>query len=932
MSLIEFKGSKWYKCDLHLHTTASQCFQDQAVSAKEWVERAIQQGLDCVAVTDHNTGVNIDLIKAAAKEFNLVVFPGVEITCDTSKIHLLILFDVDKSSADIRDFLVRADIKADDFGKQTASTNKSIFEITKLAQQDGAIVIPAHIDEYNGLESVSVKNLEQYFTEYNIKAVQVVHSEFTTDDFEPNNNHLMKQRLNDYYNNPKLPIDDSVLKKWYTPVKIAKEKNLALLTFSDNPHEPKNPKHGLWGIGQRFTWIKMDECINLESLRQAFLLPESRIKNDFLKKHTPYKFPDLWIKSISIENSTLTQKNVPLKINFNPQMNTIIGGRGSGKSSVLRFIRGVFNRTLDLNDLREIIKDHEDFYKKESGKPLKGVLNENTIIEIEIVRNSELHKVTASSITNSEKQSIKIEKLNSEKVWTIIQDEFYIDFFQFEHYSQKQIYEIAQEPNALRERIDNAIPDIQELKNNKEIAKKEFLEKSASIRKSESILLNKGKIETKIRDIESNIHKLKESGISDLLASNQKFTLEQKLLENFYNQIKNKEVELDEFSKNFKLDNIDFENFDTEFVNELSNATKKIIDDIHTIKESIEELKLKTSKLKDEFLINLKASTWLQQKKLNAEQLQDKKIELEEEGLDLISDFEQYNREKEELENQLTNINTHVVIKAKEIEEKNNYLEIYTNLTKDITTKRKLFLDSIVTGDKIKVNIKPFRNRMEFETRLRKVLQREGETFQTDIDKLLDFCFKGNVEFKIKELRSIILQLKNDDGNKLGLNGNFVNFIKSLNDAQIDEIEIILPEDEIEIQYKSSSLSSFKSLSTASAGQKTTAILTFILSYGNLPLILDQPEDDLDNRLVYELIVERLKIAKEKRQLIIVTHNANIPVNGDAELIISMNTESKYLQVLYEGTVDKDYIKKEICDVMEGGETAFEMRSLRYKK
>ncbi|MBW2011361.1 MAG: ABC transporter, partial [Deltaproteobacteria bacterium] len=114
-------------------------------------------------------------------------------------------------------------------------------------------------------------------------------------------------------------------------------------------------------------------------------------------------------------------------------------------------------------------------------------------------------------------------------------------------------------------------------------------------------------------------------------------------------------------------------------------------------------------------------------------------------------------------------------------------------------------------------------------------------------------------------------------------------------------------------------------------GQKTTAILTFIMSHGQCPLILDQPEDDLDNRLVYELVVDRLKKAKEKRQLIVVTHNANIPVNGDAEYVISMDSGSKYFNVFATGSVDQQIIKKEICDVMEGTEYAFNMRAKRYQ-
>lgn len=94
---------------------------------------------------------------------------------------------------------------------------------------------------------------------------------------------------------------------------------------------------------------------------------------------------------------------------------------------------------------------------------------------------------------------------------------------------------------------------------------------------------------------------------------------------------------------------------------------------------------------------------------------------------------------------------------------------------------------------------------------------------------------------------------------------------------------------------------------------------------------MDQPEDDLDNHLVYGLIVDRLKDSKESRQVIVVTHNANIPVNGDSENIIAMDSESISLNILHEGSIDEDIIKREICDVMEGGEDAFRLRSRRYE-
>ena len=106
--------------------------------------------------------------------------------------------------------------------------------------------------------------------------------------------------------------------------------------------------------------------------------------------------------------------------------------------------------------------------------------------------------------------------------------------------------------------------------------------------------------------------------------------------------------------------------------------------------------------------------------------------------------------------------------------------------------------------------------------------------------------------------------------------------------------------------------------------------MTFLLAYGNQPLLLDQPEDDLDNRLVYDLIVARLKVAKSKRQIIVATHNANIPVNGDSEYIISMDSETDIIQVNQTGTMDDESMRQEICDVMEGTKDAFEMRAKKY--
>jgi PHP family Zn ribbon phosphoesterase len=928
---ISYKGTRWFKCDLHLHTTASKCFQDRTVTSTQWVQKAIEKGLNCVAVTDHNTGDMVDAIKAAAVGTELTVFPGVEITCDTSKVHLLILFDITKTTNDINDFLIRCDIDRNMFADQLASTTQTILQIAEKANDHGAIVIPAHIDEHNGLGSISNDILKTFFDLPYINAVQLVHKEFIDPSLQTNNNEALRTLLNEYYANPSPTIDYTKMADWHRPVKIALSKKVAFTTFSDNPHEPNNSKHGLDGIGIRYTWIKMDETPTLEGLRQAFLLPDFRVRNDFVSQQAPYKTPELWVKSISITDTTITDGGTPLKIDFSPQLTTIIGGRGSGKSSILRFVRGLFNRTNDLTELNEIIADHNEFYKQNDQRSQKGVLKNNSIIEIEFARNNVLHKITATGITNSNNQNITIQKLDSiSGNWILEEADTYIDFFHYEQYSQKQIYEIAQEPNSLRERIDKSILGMEALKNEREIIKKSFLEKSASIRTIQQQISGKGRLQTEIKDFDDRIKLFQQSGIASLLTSKEKFILQKNILADFVSEAHRRENDIDAVASTIELSGIDFLNFDNTHSDDLKPLSKTVSDGYTEIKKELEIIKLKAEKLRTDFVASLPPTVWKKEFDQNQIDFEAKKVELEKQGIDDISNFEKLTQAKAVKEKDLEKVLEIEASLYTEILERNRLQVEYLQKTKSITTERTFFVKNLMQDDKVKVSIKPFRNKTDFVNKLRSIIQR-GNGFEGDVDALTEICFTGNVEQGIKNVREIFLKIKKSETVQ-GITGYFVNLVNGLPDAQIDEIELMLPEDEIDIKYKPSGSTIFKPLSTASAGQKTTAILTFILSQGDIPLLLDQPEDDLDNRLVYELIVDRLKQAKEHRQIIVVTHNANIPVNGDAEYILSMNSESKKLAVLYSGTVEHPVIKKEICDVMEGSEQAFDMRSRRYKQ
>ena len=125
----------------------------------------------------------------------------------------------------------------------------------------------------------------------------------------------------------------------------------------------------------------------------------------------------------------------------------------------------------------------------------------------------------------------------------------------------------------------------------------------------------------------------------------------------------------------------------------------------------------------------------------------------------------------------------------------------------------------------------------------------------------------------------------------------------------------------------------FINFSDASAGQQATALLTVLLNQEGAPLIMDQPEDDIDNR-VMESITNQIWKSKRNRQLIFTSHNANLVVNGDAELVICCDYrvagDQSGGQIKHEGAIDSEDIRKEITTVMEGGEKAFKLRKEKY--
>ena len=248
----------------------------------------------------------------------------------------------------------------------------------------------------------------------------------------------------------------------------------------------------------------------------------------------------------------------------------------------------------------------------------------------------------------------------------------------------------------------------------------------------------------------------------------------------------------------------------------------------------------------------------------------------------------------------------------------------------------------------VRLEVLPFRDRDDFESRRDEWFGGAGLQ-ERDWTVLCNYVFaaNGQVPDRIATLAEAIRSdieatavkgsaLEESDSVVVSLVGSgqnltryFFNALRQRERIRVDEIERFLPEDLVNTRVRTPD-GSFKTIETGSVGEKSTAILSLLLSAGDQPIVIDQPEDDLDNQYVYSVVVDLLRRRKFSRQVIIATHNANIPVNGDAELIVALGSNNRLGEVIGTGSIDRPDIKNRVSVIMEGSAEAFRLRQERY--
>ena len=257
-----------------------------------------------------------------------------------------------------------------------------------------------------------------------------------------------------------------------------------------------------------------------------------------------------------------------------------------------------------------------------------------------------------------------------------------------------------------------------------------------------------------------------------------------------------------------------------------------------------------------------------------------------------------------------------------EIDKAEVYRQIEIN-RQTLSEKRQEFLTCVLNDNpSVMIKIKPLgADWGSIEEEIRQILQCP-ERFGKDFDNLNQVYYR-KWHRRVENLKDEVTQIRNGEQN--AKDARFAVHLNSLPQESLSDFMLWFPSDDLQVTFGPDR----RRIERGSPGQKSAALLAFILSYGNEPLLLDQPEDDLDNELIYNLIVEQLRNTKSKRQVIVVTHNANIVVNGDAEMVFPLKAINGETYIRGAASIQEKKIREAICDILEGGKKAFEERYRR---
>lgn len=969
------EGSLWHKWDLHIHTDAS----DGKSTCQEILTAALDKQIKCIAVTDHHTVDNIDIMKSLAASMEISVISGVEFRTEygNSSVHIIGLFPDEHNG-------VRLDmnfLKENVLNQLGISRTKIIQKGKECLKTEG---LPDDTYFKHGMFQVQVdfKNAANLIHEYG--GLVTVHAGNRSNGIEKEMKHDGSSPKNVSIENSLGPVKEELFREGYIDIcDITKSTDASFYRKEFNtPSITTSDAHTAQDVGKNACWIKAD--LTFEGLKQILIEPERisfeepeiliRIKRN----------PDKFIKALNINRSaTATMSEIwfdKIQIPINPGLVAIIGNKGSGKSAITDIISlcadttnqkwafltqskyrmpKPYNRSKQTeayiqwyDNSRSTIKSldlESDLTQPERVKYIpQNFLESLCTTEDDQEFESELKKIIFQYLDPAQRYGLNdldsiIEYLTKEISASCIQ-------------TQQKIKAINREIIALetmlnpeyRSKLANSLKYKQEQLTNtqsskpKEVSKPSLENNPEALKIQEEIEKNQAECKILKSELETLVKRREE-----IIKSKQDIKIGQARIERVKDDIESIKIELRQaFNKiNLDIDSIINISYRQELIESKINEFNILI---NQIEKQLDPLETNSQKYKYDKLV------------LQLEEAKKKQSEPEQE-------YHKYLKQKEEWEKMIEDI---VGDPQKEGSIKNlqaNIDYIDHQLLNDLSTKKKLRYEFALELMQKKIKVLETYNALFYPI---------VKFIQDFHEELKDYPIEFDSTFSIRNFEDKFFDCISQQvagsyyGKEQGLNRikenidkidvsdikSIVEFACSINeDLQIDKRENQNVNRIVETQlkkghsvqdlydyiYSMEYIVPFfqlkmngKPLSSLSPGERGALLLLLYLfiDMDDKPLIIDQPEENLDNESVFKYLVHFIKAAKRKRQIIIVTHNPNLAVVCDADQIIQMKIDKlNGNKVTYEtGSIENPKINRIIVDILEGTYPAFHNRDCKY--
>lgn len=929
-------GAQWRKCDFQIHTPRDKDWgglrspsdlTDLDGARKEWAEHFVKEcvarGLGAISVTDHHDTLFVPLIQDAIEclglQDQLWFFPGVEVTCNDAS-QCLLLFDPKTQRAVLQRL----------FGGHLNSVVEPADHLVKIGP-----VTPCG------------RNIVEFIDEVHTDAVlrDIVIALPHGGDCSDHRSVIKPQFQNRFKD---LEADGVYIERKFTElsagtVTILQGKDAqwgnrrrGVLATGDNRDSSFSK------LGANDCWIRLGEA-STESIRQALLADEARIT--FSRPVSPVQR----VLSMSVGSS---MTGAHFLITFNEGSNAFIGGRGSGKTSVLEYLRFALGRSsldVTLPDREANAREREMLRSTLANGGVRVSILRDGIEETWERKFASLSTITVA--TGGERPAIEV--LNVEQAQT----RFFARAF-----SQKQLSSLISDPKDADEQITGVAAA--EVRVERQASLNEIERRRQEVRLAfESLVLHwqqdqalqeaKRGLSDVDRRYASMSSELEKAGLSQdaksAIAEDGSYRIANRVLasmQSLVNSISESTEALDtavDATQILLLQGAAFP--------ELESADLILTELKQKIKEHIDAIR--------DLISGGRASIGEQQKKFDGRRASHDKVLsdalVRQNSLDeqlkvltgLATEKERFSKEIETLTGEFSSrqgAQQNLDQKRSELRaEAANHRAILETAAARVENMSGGMLRASVERESIpaeylaafsdtcdNVRIQNYDSRCK--DMLQAILKADGLGWDETVKIFFDIFHakvitgaKQPTEAEVAQLRLIFGGLTS---------AQYQGIYSRIDSARVAKLVGAVAADFIAFSY--SDRGSFIGFAQASPGQQAGALLTLLLNQEAGTLIIDQPEDDLDNRIIMD-IVTQMRNAKTKRQLIFSTHNANVVVNGDADKIVVLKpatptaaTGRSKIAIDVDGAIESKKVKNAITATLEGGERAFELRRRKY--